>query len=201
MNDDAQKLYNEYQKEFDDLHDKYREDYIISQEDIDNSHNDRFKQNNKVGDKTSKNPTIPPEPEKAYDLFKNYYAALHLSICKQIHIQDYQSWTLDNVENEISEIEDFIKSANQIIFNPEKVSALNTGNYQHIEIKEYLKFKSGYYDHHLMTWEQCSANSTSAMIYGKYILFCNFLNDKRTKLLAIKKEQAFSKQSSLKQLD
>src|SRR5579872_5981155 len=155
---EAQKQYSEYQKEFDELHDKYLEPYIYTEEDAMHPSYIRrgINKDEIIGRETKRYPKQPSDNGEAYELFKKYYCQLQFIAHQMIYSQEYGVWSLENVEAEISELERFIKSTYGIqIEHPD----LTQSYYLHdgIEI-EYRKLKDDYYSTHRISDDVWSLN-------------------------------------------
>jgi hypothetical protein len=160
-----------YNEEIEALRAKYRVQYTFTKED--ERENPSFKE----GAITSKNPHIPNTPKEAFELFKNYYAAIQLSVQKNLFIDKYRIWNESSMKAELSVIDEWISIAEKLNYADcfsHQGGPINT----HIDAYEYLRLKNGFYEGYLMTWEQHSDMSTTAMVYGRYFLFRSYLLDK-----------------------
>jgi len=158
-----------YQKEFDEIQNQYRINIPATDEHL------VYFPTLKKGELISQNPEVPQDPSEAFELLKNYYAALQCVICKMLFIETYYTWNEPAIRAEIQLIEDFIKEANKLSYtkacNALKKSVPDTDE----DKLEYLRLKNGFYEGYQMIWSDHSVSSRPASVYGKYFLFYDFL--------------------------
>lgn len=200
MSPEIEMLLQDYQNEFDDTYKKCREKYIITQSDIDSYPigNNHFAPS--LGTETSRFKQTVVTPNDGLELLKNAYGPLQFIANKQTHLYLYGGWDLDNIDTEISQIEDFIKKANSYKLNYED---FKKGNFFGIDSGyiEYIKLKTGYYNNVLMTWEQLNPSSSASWAYGRLFLFYDFLQNERKQYLNLMGANVSSLYTPLQKLD
>ena len=131
----------------------------------------------KEGDIITKNPPIPNNPKEAFELFKNYYGAKQFEVNKLHFCQKYLAWNEAAIKAEIKIIEDWIKKGEQINYSDCTINSFGNIENSHSQEHEYLRFKNGFYDGYLMTWEQHQETSNASTVYGRYFLFYEYLKE------------------------
>lgn len=200
MSPEIESLLHDYQKEFDDAYKKCREKYIITQSDIDSNPIGRNYAIPILGDETSRFKQTVETPNDGLELLKNAYGPLQFIANKQTHLYLYGGWDLDNIDTEISQIEDFIKKANSYKLNYEDLKKSNFFGIDSGYI-EYIKLKTGYYNNVLMTWEQLNPSSSASWAYGRLFLFYEFLQNERKQYLNLMGANVSSLYTPLQKLD
>ncbi len=163
--------FEKYNTACNELRKKYRVEYIITKEDLEDI------PNAKEGDKTTTNPPIPNNTKEAFELFKNYYGAIQLEVNKLHFCQKYLAWNEPAIKAEIKIIEDWINKAEQIKYSDCAINPQGNIENSHSQEHEYLRLKNGFYESYLMTWEQHQYTSTASTVCGRYFLFYEYLKE------------------------
>lgn len=152
------------------LIEKYSQIKTITQEEIERGEYPHCKE----GQKINIPPAIPNDYKEAFELFINYYAAFQCETQKSLFFDTYRSFENENAINaEIKGIEDFRNNAEKISYK-EACEKLNDSN----QAYEYRRLTGGFYEGYLMTGDHHDLYSVAASIYGKYVLFYEFLKSK-----------------------
>lgn len=171
--DEFQKLNESYYEAIDKIKERYYVDYTIKEEDLEKY------AGSKVGEVVRLNPPIPNDPVEAFELFKNRYAAVYFEIEKLLFIEKYQFKNEASILAELKILSEWIEHANKEEYNPK------SGYSNELE---FLKLTNGYYNGHLMTYQQLSDNGGSALIYARYVLFYEWL---QLELIETRKDKFF----------
>jgi hypothetical protein len=126
-----------------------------------------------------RNPEIPNDPQKAFELFRNYYARVQFLFQKDCFYNKYGIWNEPSVTAEIQAIEAWIAEAGKLSYS-EVCERKDFTNEQH----EFLRLENGYYEGYVMSWDQCNENSTAARVYGRYFHFLTYLKSLQFDLIA-----------------
>lgn len=168
------------------LDQKFKVNHVVTLDEAEGQSNDRF-QPGSIG---LAYPPIPVDPKDAFQLFQDYYGTYQFEVQKSLFFDTYRSFENENAINaEINILEDFIKAAVAISYK-DACENINNSN----PIIEYKRLTGGFYDDYLMTWVQQNINSNAASVYGKYVLFYEYLKNKKRQMKRIAN-------STLKKLD
>ncbi|MEB0260504.1 hypothetical protein QN352_02380 [Mucilaginibacter sp. 10I4] len=157
------------------LNGKFLKPTVLTQEDYDLiPDNSSFK----VGKEYVSNLKIPTEPEAAFKLFVDYYATLNLYTQQNLFFDTYL--TFENktaIKEEIAAIEAFINEADKVSYKEACTERYNIDDFT-----EYKRFSEGFYNLHLMSEEKFNEGSVAARVYGKYVLFYEYLKNQLDEL-------------------
>lgn len=125
--------------------------------------------NVKIGAEISRNPDYPRDPKEAFKLFKNYFASIQFEVYKNIFLSEYGALNEVNAKAELSAINEWITEAKTL-----KYADAIKGKDKYCE---YLRLVNGYYENFLINSLDHSETSISAMVYGKYVLLKEWLEN------------------------
>ena len=143
----------------------------------------------KVGKEYVSNPLIPNNPKDAFRLFVDYYAQLNFYTQQHLFFETY--FTFDNntaIMEEIAAIEAFINEANKVSYKEACKERYNID-----DLTEYKRFSEGFYSLHVMSDEKFSETSVAALVYGRYVLFYEYLKTKIDELTSANPTNSISK--------
>ncbi|HTB99319.1 MAG TPA: hypothetical protein VK705_01415 [Ferruginibacter sp.] len=172
--------FSSFQKRITELMEQFRIKTPLTKQETDSLNDSEIKE----GYLMERNPHIPQNEEEAFELFKNYYAAIQCELQKHFFETNYKVWNKASIEAELKEIEDWIKKADKISYKDAVIGTNNVILNQQEGLYEYLRLKNGFYKGYLMTWEQHNNSSLSAMVYGRYFLFYEFLKEQIKNIVA-----------------
>lgn len=140
----------------------------------------------KEGDIIEQDPPFSTNTE-AFALLTNYYAPIYMELEKNLFIEKYKTWNEATMQAEISEIEAFISAAkNQ---NLSEACRVFSKWGQDTDAYIFLRLTSGFYENlEVQNYPSIGAmGNKESHIYGKYVLFYNFL---KTQLNVLKLSSA-----------
>ncbi len=162
-----------YQKALQDLENKFQIDYVLTKTDLENY---PFA---KVGDIVRRNPERPNDPKAAFELFKNYHAAIQFEVYKYLFEIKGNVWNEACISAEIENIELFINEAKKIdkdyCLRDNNNTIQNPTSHPH----EYKRIDLGFYKDNLISFD---LSSLTAKIYGKCFLFYEYLKERLSEL-------------------
>jgi hypothetical protein len=170
----ANELFSFFNKKRNELTAKYYVNHILTKEDLQDYSYDNLSEGQTIKIK----PPVPNDPKEALTLLKNYYGAWQCELQKENFENDYKIWNEFSISTELNKIKDWIAEAANIEYKEavEGIVGINKVILnKRSEPNEYLRLKNGFYEGHLMTWEQLNETSITAIVYGRYFLFRDFL--------------------------
>jgi len=162
------------------LDQKFKVKHVITLDEAEGQSNGRFK----PGSIGLAYPPIPPDPKDAFRLFQNYYGIYQFEVQKSLFFDTYRSFENENAINaEMEVIEDFIKEVEKISYK-DVCNNLNNKDQPY----EYKRLTGGFYEDYMMDREQHNVNSAAASVYGRYVLFYDYLKRKKASFIPPFKE-------------
>ncbi len=154
-----------YYNAISDLNKKFLVDYEFTKEDLE------LFPNKKKGDIIKRLPPMPNEPKEAFELFKNYYAAIQFELQKHLFEERGNVWNKACIKVEIEAIELWINETKKINYKDCLRNHLNNIQYYNSEPHEFLRLTNGFYEGSVMS----NYHETAATVYGRYFLFYEYL--------------------------
>ena len=198
--EEISRLFEEYRNELDTLYKKFRISRIATHEDIP-EYADPANYPIKVGETISEFPEPPTNITDANRLFFDFYAKANFIQNKFTHLTNYQTWDLDSIELEISQIEQSIDVARRTYVNLNAIFDDSFLYRTHSVNIEYLRLTNKYYESTLMTKMQLNMSSNAAWAQGRLVMFYDFLKNERAVLLAKDEITTVSDFSSTEHID
>lgn len=149
----------------------------------------KFSDRAKAGDVILQYPPIPQNAKKAFQLFIDYYAtiAMHVNIDtfgEGIH-------NINAIKGEIEELQEWRAKAERIKYSDtSNRSIIRDALPSELLMYEYVRFINNHYDTNCMDRRHHAEYSDSSLVYGRYILYYNYLHRELLKIKLAKQTPA-----------